>query len=94
LLNIVRQAPDGTISAANVCAALYKECAFARDVIAQDYDVKMSLRKIMTSIDEKFPRIPYSKDVIAQNWLRNFLASPLLKDEVEYVSDEVCLTLS
>jgi hypothetical protein len=94
LLKIVRQAPDGSISGANVCAALSKECAFAKDVIAQDYDVKMSLSKIMTSLHEKFPCIPYAKDVIAQDWLRNFLASPLLKDEVEYVSDEVCLTLS
>ena len=67
LLTIVREAPDGQISGANLCVTLYKECAFAKDVIVQDY-----------------------------KGLKNFLATSMLKDEVEFVSDQVCrlLTLS
>jgi hypothetical protein len=61
LLNIVRQAPDGQISGASLCAALYKEYAFAKDVIVQEY-----------------------------KGLKNFLASSMLKDEVEFLSDQVC----
>jgi hypothetical protein len=61
LLAIVREAPDGEISGANLCSTLYKECASARDVIVQDY-----------------------------KGLKNFLASSMLKDEVEFLSDQVC----
>ena len=62
LLNIVRQAPDGQISAAQLCSALYQKCASAK-VIIHDY-----------------------------GGLKHFVASPVLKEAVEFQADEVLLS--
>jgi len=60
LLRLLRQTPDGKISASILCENLYKECASAKAVITQDY-----------------------------MGLKDFVASPALRDVVIYVPDQV-----
>jgi len=62
LLDIVRQAPDEQISAAQLCSALYQKCASAK-VVIHDY-----------------------------GGLKHFVASPVLKEAVEFHADEVLLS--
>ena len=62
LLDIVQQAPNEQISAAQLCSALYQKCASAK-VVIHDY-----------------------------GGLKHFVASPVLKEVVEFHANEVLLS--